>query len=245
MSDVATSTADIVNDVNDANETTNAIPNDKRLNELMKQVSKFGEEASLGRDSLPKLAHAIVKAASDGVLAVADAEAVYERYVAGEGKKAIHEHSTGGKKANVSKLRQLITMGAMTTIDAVVVMQSAFEARGRLVTAGEKVKSAYPFYVDVAREQQKADVALTDSQLEDLVRKDGPSEKTVEGVLTTILKRLEGLITGEGKDGLKDEDQLTIDAYDAVKARLDKMATLRQRKAVLDAAAKLGIALVA
>lgn len=250
----------------DATNTTNAAPanasaeapahlkNDKRFSDLMKQVSKFGEEASLGRDSLPKLAHAVVKAAADGVLDLEtkdnkgnDAAAqIYEKYVAAESKKAIHEHSGGGKKANISKLRQLIAMGAMPGIDAVEVMQAAFQAREDMMADDNKVKPAYPFYVEVAREQLKEGrdkKPLTKQELESLVLKDEPAAKTLEGELKRVLKTLEGLVTGENRDKLKDTDALTEAAFHAVKERLDNMATLRQKQKLMAEAAKLGLKL--
>jgi hypothetical protein len=232
-------------------ETSAALSNDKRFSDLMKQVTKFGEEASLGKDSLPKLAHAVVRAAADGVIDVdtkddkgVDAAAkLYDNYVKGESKKAIHEHSSGGKKANVSKLRQLIAMGCMTTVDAVDVMQRAFQARENMISDSAKVKAAYPFYVDVAREQLKADKPLSDNELNDIALKDAPKEKTLEGELKRAMTILEGLVTGENRDKIQDTDALTEAAFQAVKERLDKIATLRQREALMKKAAELGMKL--
>lgn len=227
------------------------LSNDKRLSDLKKQVTKLGEEASLGKDSLPKLAHAVVRAAADGIIDLETkdkdnndaAASIYAAYAAGESKKAIHEHSEGGKKANVSKLRQLIAMGAMTTVDAVEVMQTAFQAREDMIADSAKVKSAYPFYVDVAREQLKADKALDKSDLEKIALKPTPEPKELETELKAIMKRLEDLVTGEGKSKLKDSDELTEAAFNAVKERLDKMATLRAHIKLRDTAAKLGVKL--
>jgi hypothetical protein len=226
--------------------------NDKRLSDLMKQVSKFGEEASLGKDSLPKLAHAVVKAAADGVIDPEEKDAkgndaaaiIYERYAVAESKKAIHEHSSGGKKANVSKLRQLIAMGALTGIDGYAVMQEAFKARENMIADDNKVKSAYPFYVDVARAQlEKPTQPLSDRELEGIACKDGPKAKTVEDELKRAMKILEGLVTGENRDSLKDTDPLTEAAFQAVRERLDAIATLRQTEALRKQAAALGLTL--
>ena len=236
------------------NEAPEHLKNDKRFNDLLKQAVKFGEEASLGKDSLPKLAHAVVKAAADGII---DTEAknkkgedvatqIYSQYVAGEGKKALHEHSTGGKKANISKLRQLINMGALTDIDAVEVMQAAFEARnGMAREEGVKIKAAYPFYVDVARAQLAAPKkALTKSELEDIVQKDAPAPKELEKELERAAKILEGLVTGENRDKIKDSDPLTEAALQAIKERLDNLATLRNKEKLAKAAALLGYKIV-
>lgn len=226
-------------------ETATEGKNDKRRSDLNKTIKKLGEDAGLGKDSLPKLAHAVVKAASDGVISGSDAEDIYKRYAMAESNKAIHEHSVGGLKANISKLRQLIDMGNMTTVDGVEVMQAAFDARERMMQQeGVKLKAAYPFYVDVARAQLKSDTALAEDFLEELaVKGDNAAEKSVEKELTAILKRLEALVTGEGKHGLHDTDEDTEAAYHLVKSRLDKFATLRAHKALREQAAALGIQL--
>jgi hypothetical protein len=232
-------------------ETPAALSNDKRLSELLKQVNKFGEEASLGKDSLPKLAHAVVKAAADGIIDAETKDAkgrdaasqIYETYVKGESKKAIHEHSDGGKKANVSKLRQLISMGAMVTIDAVEVMQEAFDARQNMINDSQKVKAAYPFYVDVAREQLKRETKLDLNELQDIALKDGPKAKDLEGELKRVVKILEGLVTGENKDKIKDTHESTEAAFQLIRERLDEMATLRAKQKIMASAAALGLKL--
>jgi|GEM_PF-2670362 len=230
---------------------TDAQKNDKRFSDLMKNVSKLGEEASLGRDSLPKLAHAVVKAAADGVIDATTkddkgndaATNIYTRYAAAESRKAIHEHSAGGKKANISKLKQLIAMGCMTTIDAVDVMQRAFQVRENMIADDVKVKPAYPFYVEVARSQLKTDQPLDDEALGDLCRKDEAREKTLEGELSSILKKLESLVTGENRDKLQDTDELTEAAYHAIKERLDKLHMAEKRAQLMQQAAALGLKL--
>ena len=239
-----------VTNVTETNEAPEHGVNDKRFNDLIKQVNKLGEEASLGKDSLPKLAHAVVRAAADGVIDPTtknkkgdDAAAeIYAKYAASESKKAIHEHSAGGTKANVSKLRQLISMGAMTTIDGAEVMQAAFEAREQALSDGLKVKAAYPYYVEVAREQLKSDTALTSDQLKELAEKaDTASEKSLEGELKRALAILEGLLSGENKAKLKDDHELTDAAFQALRSRVEVFATLRARAQFFKDAEKLGI----
>jgi hypothetical protein len=225
--------------------------NDKRIGDLLKQVAKFGEESALGNDSLPKLAHAVVGAAADGIIDLETKDGkgndaafqLYSKYAAAESKKAIHEHSSGGFKGNVSKLRQLIAMGCMTTVDAKTVMQDAFKAREDMISDSVKVKSAYPFYVDVAREQLKTDKPLTARELEAIAMKDEPAAKTLEGELKRVQKILEGLVTGENRDKIKDADPLTEQAFNAVRDRLSAMATLVARQKLMQEAAKLGIKL--
>ena len=224
-------------------EVPEAQKNDKRKADLLRQIGKLGEEASLGRDSLPKLAHAVVKAAADGVITSDDAEGLYTKYATAESKKAIHEHSTAGKKANVSKLKQLIDMGLMTSVDAVEVMQSAFTARENMINDSQKVKSAYPFYVDVARAQLKTDKPLNQATLEELAVKEEPNAKTLEGELKRAMKVLEGLVTGENRDKIKDDHENVEAAYNLLKDRLNELATLAKREELRRKAAELGLKL--
>lgn len=226
--------------------------NDKRFADVLKQVSKLGEEAGLGKDSLPKLANAVVRAAADGAIDLTTkykckdkegdvAQYLYERYAASEGKKAIHEHSAAGAKANVSKLRQLISCGLLTTVDAVELMDRAYQARENMIKDSIKVKSAYPFYVDVAREQLNTDKPLSDRELEAIAMKDEPNPKTLEGELKRALKILEGLITGENRDKVKDSHELVEAAHNSIKERIDGLAKIAMRRELLAKAAAMGI----
>lgn len=234
-----------------ATEVTSEGKNDKRRTELNRQIKKLGEEAAAGKDSLPKLAHAVVQAAADGVIEPNDAEALYKRYAEAESNKAIHEHSAGGLRANTSKLRQLIAMGRMTTIDPVAVMQDAFDERAKYLEetaeaeASErpKFKSAYAFYVDLARAQQKTDTPISAADMRDLMVKPEPKAKELEDELKAILKRLEAVCTGENKNGLRDDHDNTEAAYHLLKERVDQFATLRARQKLMADAAALGLKL--
>lgn len=234
---------------NTENEATPAPKNDKRRSDLNKLVKKLGEEAAAGKDSLPKLAHAVVEASADGVIEPNDAEALYKRYAEAESNKALHEHSAGGLRANVSKLRQLIAMGRMTTIDPIDVMQSAFDERNAFIeeTAEAedkpKFKSAYPFYVDLARAQLKSDTPLSKDTMRDIMVKPEPKGKDLEDELKAILKRIEALVTGENKNGLRDEHDNTEAAYHLIKERVDLFATLRNREKIMAEAAAMGLTL--
>lgn len=245
MSDIENNIAEVENEnIGTADTTdTTTLKNDKRKSDLMRQVGKLGEEASLGRDSLPKLAHAVVKAAADGVVTGDDAENLYTRYATAESKKAIHEHSAGGKKANVSKLKQLINMGEMTTIDGVEVMQAAFEARENVIAAEGKVKPAYPFYVEVARAQLKSDTALDGDTLEEMAARNDPNAKTVEGELKRAMKILEGLVTGENRDKIQDASDNTIGAFELIRDRLEQLQMHSKREELRKQAKALGLEL--
>lgn len=235
-----------------ANTTPDHLKNDKRHGDLMKLVKTLGSDGAAGRDSLPKLAFAVVKAAADGVIDLEtkdkngddQATAIYKAYAAADSKKAIHEHKEGGIKANASKLRQLIKMGCMTTIDAVAVMQEAHEAReGMKSEDGAKLKPAYHFYVDVARAQSDKDKPLSKKSLEDLAVKPEASPKELLDRLKQVQKLLQGLVTGENKEKLKDQDPLTIAAQEAIDERVKAIEAANFVADARAKAAKLGIKL--
>jgi hypothetical protein len=122
------------------------------------------------------------------------------------------------------------------------VLNRTFVIRGQLQDDEQDVKPAYAAYVDIAREQLKQDTELTDDQIDAIVRSGTKTkEKTVEGELKRVQKILEGLITGENKDGLKDQSQEVIVASEQINARLACLMTNEKRAAVLAAAAELGM----
>ena len=224
--------------------------NDTRFDDLVKDIRQFGRDAAEGKDALPKLAIRVISAADDGVISTYDpkvhgkdnpddAAKIYEEYATSESKKAIHEHSAGGLKANVSKLRQLITFGSNPNCDAMAVTDKALKVRKELSDADIKVKGAYPALVDIARAQNAQDTELTDEQIRETVAKGEAEEPTVEKELTAIHKRLERLITGE--KGPQDQDPLVIQAEEAIRARLAAMVMARETMALMEKAAELGM----
>ena len=205
------------------------IPNDTRKEDLMKEVREYGRHAAEGKDALPVLALRVVRAANDGVIDTTkdkdkrdDANRIYEAYIAAESKKLVHKHTETGLKANVSKVRQIIIMGSMTTCDAVAVLDRAVVLREAMLKAEEKVKPAFASYVDVARDQiAKADSDLSDDEIRAACRSKEPAEKTLEKELQAIQKRLEKIVTGEG--GVKDQSTEVIQAEELIRTRLAAM----------------------
>jgi hypothetical protein len=243
-------------------ETSAKQANDNRFSKFKKLAKSLGEDTALGKDALPKLAQAVVEQAREGVIdattkvkgpegkMISQVEVIYNEYVAGEQTtKAIHERTTGGVQSQISKLKQLVTMGCLPNVDAVDVMDRAFAARedmsGRKDAEGKavKVKSAYAYYVDVARAQIKEpDTALTKEALEKLVLKAEPKEKELESELIRILKSLDRLVNGgEDGTGLMDEDKLTYDAFKLMQERVGKVAQLKKMEELRELAAKAGV----
>jgi hypothetical protein len=207
---------------------------------MMDSVRNLGKEAALGRDSLPKLAVTITRAASEGIVTmdankhgdgVDDAKKIYGEYIASDSRKAVHDHSPDGLKAQVSKLRSFIKFGAGTKYDAVDVLDRAMRMRKEMAAADTKsVKSAYAAYVDVAREQYTKEAPMTDDEMKQVISKKASEETTIEKVLQGMEKTLEKLITGEHKAGKDQSDQI-IKAHELIKERLAALIVINERAA--------------
>lgn len=221
--------------------------NDQRRDDFMKDVREFGRESASGKDALPKLAMRVVRAANDGVIDTTkdkdqrdDAAKIYEEYCKSESKKQIHAHSDNGTKANVSKLRQLVLFGQMTTCDPVAVLDRAAELRAEMVKAEEKVLPVYAGFVAVAREQlDNTTGQLDDDAIKAAQRKPEPKEKTLEKELQAIATKLEKIITGEA--GVRDQSEHVIAAHDAIKQRLAAMMQQSELDAFMAKAKDLGM----
>jgi hypothetical protein len=201
--------------------------NDHRFEDMLKEVKAFGRDSAEGKDSLPKLAHKVVRACHEGYMTAAQAHDVYVAYAEERSKKAIHDHSADGVKANASKLRKLAEMGEMPIIDPVDVMNRTYSVREEMAKADEDLKPVYSSYVDVARAQlDSPGCALTDAEIKGIVAKAPPKEKTAETVLKDIHKKLEKLITGEG--GVKDQSSEVVQAEEQIRARLAAMLSVKE-----------------
>lgn len=219
-------------------------PNDTRLEDGVKFIRELGRDAALGKDSLPKLAFQFTKMAAEGVIDLEkkydgddngkggkvkydDAEFLFGEYSKAEGKKAIHERSLGGMKANVSKARQFVAFGMLTTCDPQNVLERAANLRKQMIIDSKKVKSAYAAYVDVAREQQKLETDATDDQLEAIIAKPEKASPELRKIIDSAFKKLEKLYT-DGIDGVQDQSDLIRSACDSLRDRLAEIDAANQ-----------------
>jgi hypothetical protein len=210
--------------------------NDTRFSEFMSDVRELGRNAAQGKDSLPNLAMAFCRAVQEGVIDMAKdsngkdgAARVFEEYAKAEGKKAIHDRTETGLKANVSKLRQIGNFAGNPKWDAIAVLNTAHIVRQYLKENDVDVKAAYPAFVDVAREQLKQDTTLTDAQIEAAVMKSTETkEVTVEGELKKIAAKLEKIITGENAHGIKDQSPEVMIAAEQINQRLAALMSVKQ-----------------
>ena len=222
--------------------------NDTRLSEFMTEVREFGRAEASGKDALPMLAVAVVRAVCDGVLdtgkdASGDdaATRVFNEYAKARGRKQIHERTEGGLKANISKLRQIVTFAGNPKYDAVDVLNRAIIMRNKLLDDEIDVKPAYAAYVDLARAQIKEDDALSDDMIEAVIRKGPGRDKTLEGELEKIAKSLEKIVTGENAHGIQDQSPEIVKAHELIGARLAALLHRAKTLKALEDAVATGI----
>ena len=240
--------------------------NDTRYNDLKKFAKTLGEDEANGKDALPKLARAIVTAADEGILSktkniksrfVGDKGEVeftdsvgelYEIYMETMGSKAVHERSTKSIGVQISKLRKFYEFGVLEHVDAVVIMDKAQEIYTKVNTPykDDKSKGCYVYYQDVAKAQCEKDhrnTELTDAEIEGLLWKAEPGEKTLEGELERAMKILDTLIKGDGKAEIKDTHANTAAAYQLLKERVGELAKMARIEELRAEAVALGIIL--
>lgn len=165
------------------------------LADLDKAMTKLGAESvNIAR---PKLGIAIVEAAASGLIDEDDVEARYDAYLAGQTKRqasnllAAGVGDGNGKKANVSKLRQLAKMAMLPGIDGPALIDRAVTLRGDMVGGEDKIEAPYDMMVKVARAQiASPDHELTESEIADCIRKAVPADKTLMDKLVREYKAL-------------------------------------------------------
>jgi hypothetical protein len=199
--------------------------NDTRLEDFMSESRELGRELAQGKDALPKWALKVARAAADGVISLTkdqdgedDIARAYADLMKSASKKAVHEHTTGGIKANVSKARQIAIASTKPTCDFVDVLNRAVVLRQEMQANDEKVKPAYAAFVEAARTQNEQDDDLSDDQLAEALRKKDPAEQTEEKILERVEKALGSLI--EGDKGVKSNDPRVHEAHGLIKERL-------------------------
>lgn len=222
--------------------------NDTRKDDFDTKVSELGKLHAKGTDALAMLAIAVAYAAADGVISGDkdtngddDYVRAYTRYNKAREKHEVHEHTAGGFKAQVSKLRQIGTASTMTTCDFKTSLQLALDKRTELLGDKQKVKAAYPMLVSLARTQLDQPDDVTADQIEEAARKAEADEKTLEGEI----KRMHGIADAliEGKKGVSCTDQWLVDIHAVLASQLSAFQIRRETEETLAAAARLGISL--
>jgi len=225
------------------------LTNDTREVEFDAFTRDAARTDAAGNDALPGWAIAFVRAVSDGVFTVAKdangedaAMRKFKIYATAKGKKAFHDRSETSQKAQVSKLRQLMNAAANPKFDFVDVLNRAVTIRQGAIDDGLEVKSPYPAYVDIAREQLKQDDELSDEQILSVVCKNEVTrEVTVEGQLKKAYKILEDLIAGEKHPGVQDQTPEVLMAAEQLHTRIATLVTIREGFEKVTKAIELGM----
>ncbi len=155
--------------------------------------------AKLGAESVntarPKLAIAIVQAAFNGAIDEDDVEEKYDLYLSGREKAqaktllAAGVDDGNGKKANVSKCKQLCKLGLMPSVDGPALIDRAVTLRGNMVGGDDKIEAPFDAFVKVARAQlNKPDADLTDEEVMGCIRKTVAAEKDAMAKLVAAYK---------------------------------------------------------
>lgn len=220
--------------------------NDTRLQEFMAETRELGRQMSQGKDSLPNWAIKLAYAAADGVIDLTpdkhgedDVSRAYKSFVEAASKKAVHEHTTNGVKANVSKARQIAKAAQKPSCDFVESMKGLLDKRQELIQAKEDVRSAYPAIVHAARTQNGQDDDLTPAQIDESIRKPQAPDPDLEKVLGRIEKQLADVISGE--KGVKCDDDRILKAHELVRDQLATLVHDREVAEVEEKAIALGL----
>jgi len=222
--------------------------NDTRQAEFHAFVREKGRAAADGKEALPGLAIGFVRAVYDGIEDPAKdkngedaATRMFKMYAASEGKKAFHDRSHASQKVQISKFKQLQNAASNPKFDFVDVLNRAVVIRQKAIDDEIEVKSPFPAYVDVAREQLKLDDEMDDAMIFATVTKsESTREVTLEGQLKKAAKILDDLITGEKHPGVQDNSQEVMVAAEQLNARLNAMMITKQQQEAIEKLVAVG-----
>lgn len=225
--------------------------NDTRHADAMAVVRELAREHAAGNDALPNLAVHFVRSIFDSIFDPAKdaagedaATRIFKEFCKVKGKKAFHDRSESSQKVQISKMRQLQNAAANPKFDFVDVLNRAITIRQTAIDDGIEVKSPFPAYVDVAREQLKLDDEMDDAMIFAAVTKNEVTrEVTLEGQLKKAAKILEDIITGEKHPGVSDQSAEVLCAAEQINARLTALMTVKSQAEALEKALAAGYTL--
>jgi hypothetical protein len=216
---------------------THGATNDTRLHDLELRVNQYGRDKQAGIDSMPKFALDFIRGVQEEYIDIKHdankedgAVRFFNRYA--EAGKAVHDRSGDSVKAQQSKFRALQKAAANPKWDFIQVADHAVRAIAQFRKDQIDTKGTFAALVDVAREQMKTDVELTYDEVAVICLPTSVvKEVTVESKLAKISKQMEELITGEGKDGLKDQSPELMQAQELVAGRIKDLIAFSIKQA--------------
>ena len=207
---------------------SNDVALSEQRKEFFKRVRECGRDSGKGDTSLVRMGLDALDMAVEGVIKPDDSESIYEAFQTSRSEKLGKNYEREASfKVQVSKFRQIVSLGTPFGDDAKDLMERALDLRASLAADDATRKgikgTTYAFMVDVARKQladDQAGVILTDEQLRDIALPEA-EDKTEVDRLKSVLKTMERI-----RDGKKDEPNTAMpspeldQAISAIEARL-------------------------
>jgi hypothetical protein len=215
------------------------------------EVERLGALSGEGKDALPMLFLAVVRAVGDGIVKIDkkndrdDTPAIFERYSGMEGKKMQHERSKGSAKAQVSKLRSAILAAQNPNVtDATVFFERVAEIhQADKRSDAPSMVPAFDAFVKVARVIKKENRELTDAEItEAMVRK--VADKSLEKDLKAIAAKLDKIVNGTEDTPAVDDSEELATALDLVNRRIQLLQYAAEQEEFVSEAAKRGFQVV-
>jgi len=224
--------------------------NDTRKDDFDSRMRELGRLYAQGQDARPMLALEVAYAAADGVISGEkdqdgndDYSRAYALYTQSRDKKAVHEHTAGGLRAQISKLRQIGTAAQMTTCDFKMTVTTATSERQKLLKEKKKVRPAFDMYVELARTQlDQPDDLSPDQVTECALRPDNSKEVTVESECKRMHKIATDMI--EGEKGVVCKEQWLVDIQNVLASQLSAFQVARDTRETIAKARELGLSIV-
>jgi hypothetical protein len=231
---------------------TNGV-NDQRFKDALAEVREIARTQAEGDRGKAVLAGRLVFWAADGVISsekdkhgkgISDAKLIYEEHIGAYSRKASTQHTPAGKKVQAARCNTFIKFGEQVAVDP----KAEFprwnaEYKTQHEIDPKLVRPEFECYYNLAKEQLKnSDQPLSDEQIKELVMKPEKGEKDVLDELESIKKQLERLVSGEC--GVKDQHDLTIEAFHVIEARIAALMIEEKERALRATAAELGLEVV-
>ena len=217
-------------------------------------VADLGSLSGQGKDALPMLALAIVRAASEGIVRVDkkadidDSPEIFSAFAAAEGFKMQHERSTASLKTQVSKVRTCIRFGMLRMgAPDVVEMSEHVSDMHQADKASDtpRFHHAYNAFLNVYRKQLKAGPAspLSDDEIiAAMTRK--VTEKDVLRDLKAIESKLDKIVNGTEETPAADDSEEIATALSLVSKRIATLERAAEDVDFVNEAASRGYTVV-
>lgn len=209
-----------------------------------RMVTTLGEREGMGSNSRPGLFVHFVEGAKHGVLTADDVTDYYAKYAkAVAAKQNIGYAPQSSEKQQVSKFKQAVNLGALVHVNGIEVIQRAIDIQKvqRAANKGKLPMSPLDGLCAVARAQCAfPDSALTDEQIDLVMRPKEGDEKTEADRLDAVASAMDKLIERK-EDPISEESAAILEV--CIRSIMEQVkalgGTTAQKKASTKEAAKI------